>query len=821
MEIYDLSNVPESILGQVGGKAKGLYLLNKFSFSVPKGFVLVGANTEDDFLKAYEYYAEKKLGKVAVRSSATAEDGENYSNAGQYETILSVSGKNNLIKAIKDCIASLGNFRSQKYSKTFLNASENKMTVVVQEMVDAKCAGVIFTKDPLDKTSVLIECVKGLGESLVSGEVSAEQYRVRDGKIDFPEAPTLAEKEVLSLYDSAVNAEKLFGMPMDIEWAMNGKGEILFLQARPITVVTEDDVDISEFDFKEDVTDKVITTCNVREMLPIAVTPLSMSTSVFCLDWGMRMLMAKNHSIKTVDSLPPFSCITPFYNNMFFNQSTNYINAYRIAGTCKETTDIAICGRVLEDFPDKFADYSSQIKRVFNLLYFLPFVMSGKKAKNGIDRVVEQLKFNYDDTLEGLYQQTKDNFELLKESFFYHYCASYFSGAQSMFAVKGLGKYYPDYNRMNSLLAGALTNIDGIESAQIIDMLHELAGYILDDKPEAVNMDKEELAEYLKNADGKVKESFDRFMQVNGHRGVCETEMRIDCWADDIVGFCDSLRGVIASYNHTNKKVGKTWTDYVDEILQGIPKSKHKKIKGLIDKARSGAWHREYTKSRCMRTTSMFRRAYRLIAEKLVGKGLLPDADLIYFVTKEEIGELINGNKNIVKKAMKRRRLYPIQCALKFEEVYSGKPIPIKEDMDLSGKTDFQGLPVSNGLVQGKARIVRTVEDANKLQNGEIMVASCTDVGWTPYYCTISGLITEIGSCLSHGVVVAREYGLPTVVNVRGIMSAIEDGDIITMDGGTGAIAIKKKNSGKVEKTENVNDATSNVAVTEDQAVNN
>ncbi len=794
MEIFDLSKIPESILDKVGGKAKGLYMLNKFGFNVPKGFVLIGTKNENDFEDAYKYYAESGLGEVAVRSSATIEDGVNYSNAGQYETILSVSGKEKFITAVKDCIASLGNFRSQKYSKTFLNSSGNEMTVVVQEMVNAKCAGVLFTKDPLDKDAVLIECVKGLGESLVSGETSAEQYRVKDGKVEMPENANLSEKDALSLYESAVKAEKDFGMPMDIEWAMSQDGEIMYLQARPITVNEEDDVDISEFDFPYDVTDKTITTCNVREMLPVAVTPLSMSTSVFCLDWGMRKLMAENHAIKHVDSLPPFSCITPFYNNMFFNQSTNYINAYRIAGTCKETSDIVICGRVLDEFPDKFADYSCGFKRAFNLLYFLPFVMSGKRAKNGIDKVVKELSFNYDDTMEGLYQQTIDKFGLLQESFFHHYCASYFSGAQSMFAVKGLGKYFPDYNNMNALLAGALTNIEGIESAQIIDMLQELAGYILEDRPDAAKMDKEELAEYIQNADGKVKESFDHFMDVNGHRGISETEMRIDCWADDILGFCDSLRGVIASYNTANKKVGKKWTDYVDEILQSVPKSKHKKIKGLIDKARSGAWHREYTKSRCMRTTSMFRRAYRLIAQKMVEKSILPDADLIYFVTKEEIGELINGNRVIVKKAMKRRRLYPIQCSLKFEEVYCGKPIPIKDDVDLSGKTDFQGLPVSNGLVKGKARIVRTVEDANKLQNGEIMVASCTDVGWTPYYCTVAGLITEIGSCLSHGVVVAREYGLPTIVNVRGIMNAIEDGDVITMDGGTGAIAIEKKN---------------------------
>jgi pyruvate,water dikinase len=108
-------------------------------------------------------------------------------------------------------------------------------------------------------------------------------------------------------------------------------------------------------------------------------------------------------------------------------------------------------------------------------------------------------------------------------------------------------------------------------------------------------------------------------------------------------------------------------------------------------------------------------------------------------------------------------------------------------------KSDFQGTPASPGIVTGKARVIRSVEDANKLEQGEIMVVSLTDVGWTPYYCLASGLITEIGSCLSHGVVVAREYGLPTIVSVKDIMRSIKDGDIITMDGTKGTVTLVEK----------------------------
>ena len=794
MKIYDLNAIPEEMLATVGGKAKGLNQLLKFGFNVPGGFILVDAQTKEDCEKAYEYCLEKNMGKVAVRSSATIEDGTNFSNAGQYETFLNVSGKEEFVKDVHDCVESLNNHRSQVYSKTFLSGDkevENKMTVVVEQMVDAKCAGVLFTKDPLNHKGVLIECVNGLGESLVSGTQTAEQYMVEDGKILENSNTILTEEQVQSLYNSALLAEKSFGMPMDMEWAMDKEGFIYFVQARPITVNVEDEVTINEFDYPHDVTDQTITTCNVREMLSTAVTPLTMSTSVFGLDYGMRKMMEKNHSIKHVDDLPPFSCITPFYNNMFFNQTTNYIVSYRIAGTSKESSDVVICGRVLDEFPDKFSDPSPQIVRLARMIYFLPYILSGKKAVNGMQKVIDSLHFNYDDTIEGLYKQQEENFDLLKEAWFCHYCSSYFSGAASMMATRALTKYL-DYNKACFLLSGALTNIEGIESAKIVDMMKDLGKCIIKNNPDAVNYDKQQLADYIANATGEVKECYDNFMKINGHRGINESEMRVKCWGDDLVGFCEALKGSLISIDKEEMVKGKDWTEYVEEIMSLVKPSKRKGIKSQILKARQGAWTREHTKSRCIQVTNGFRKLYNLMAKKMVEQGIIPDADLIFFFTKEEIGKLIAGDKSLIKKAMKRRRLYPTQCSLRFNEVYSGKPVPI-EDNDVIDKSDFQGTPASPGIVTGKARVIRSVEDANKLQEGEIMVVSLTDVGWTPYYCLASGLITEIGSCLSHGVVVAREYGLPTIVSVKDIMRSIKDGDIITMDGTKGTVTLVSK----------------------------
>ena len=118
------------------------------------------------------------------------------------------------------------------------------------------------------------------------------------------------------------------------------------------------------------------------------------------------------------------------------------------------------------------------------MFYFLPYILSGKKAVNGMQKVMESLHFNYDDTIEGLYKQQEDNFDLLKEAWFCHYCSSYFSGAASMMASRALTKMLGDYNKASFLLSGALTNIEGIESAKIVDMMKDLAKCIVQNNPD-------------------------------------------------------------------------------------------------------------------------------------------------------------------------------------------------------------------------------------------------------------------------------------------------------------------------------------------------
>ncbi len=205
-------------------------------------------------------------------------------------------------------------------------------------------------------------------------------------------------------------------------------------------------------------------------------------------------------------------------------------------------------------------------------------------------------------------------------------------------------------------------------------------------------------------------------------------------------------------------------------------------------KSRQAVVDREYTKSCLIKIIDLFKTQYARLAELLVSSGLLPETDLIYFLTHKETGRLIAGEA-LAPLALRRRKAYEIQKELTFDDTYVGKPVADTFELEDSDGV-LRGVPVSNGVCEGVVHIVNSAEDADRLQKGEIMVAKFTDIGWTPYYSIVNGLVTEIGSALSHGAVVAREYNLPTIVNVKGATQVLKNGDHITMDAAKGTIAV-------------------------------
>jgi pyruvate,water dikinase len=232
--------------------------------------------------------------------------------------------------------------------------------------------------------------------------------------------------------------------------------------------------------------------------------------------------------------------------------------------------------------------------------------------------------------------------------------------------------------------------------------------------------------------------------------------------------------------------------EYLDRFLAGKKGLGRTLLAYVVREARIDAYNREYTKSKFIMAVDIFKEAYADLAEKLVQAGALPDTDLIYFLTHGEIGELILKKKGaLIKKALRRQRLFDEQKGLRFKEVYIGRPQAIESKKEGAEKgARLTGAALSLGEATGMARVVRTPEDAKNLKEGEIMVAAFTDIGWSPYYCLIKGLVTEVGSALSHGAVVAREYALPVVANIADATSVIRTGDCLWLNGNAGTVTI-------------------------------
>ncbi len=779
MRIYRLGSLPEEIYSTVGGKAKGLDQLVRQHFTVPRGFVITDIDKIDEDAV---YQAFDALGAecVAVRSSASNEDQAEASNAGQYDTFLSV-GRAGLIDGVRKCISSLDSTRVSDYAGHF-NLGRGTMNVVVQEMIDSDKAGVLFTAAPDNGSAILIEAVRGLGENLVSGQVSARRYLISRKYYRPCGDDLLSEDEVRLLYGTGRKIRSVFGGEMDVEWAIRD-GVLYLLQMRPITTEV---IDIEEFDRDDDISGHLFTKRNVGEMMPGAVTPLTLSTSARAIDYGMRYMLWLAGVYKSPSEEEPLRLISSISGHLFFDMNLLY-NMYAKVGIANpQSMNLSIMGEY-HDYPPITARFSNNFVRVVNSAKFLRYVFSGRRAMKKFGRMLTKVHFVRTSSYKELYRSIDENIAYLDESLIYHYASSSYSGSASSTLYMMVDKYFPDKRVYQSFVSRLLSNIPNIESADILQRLQDLAIEIKRQQPDANSYSAAQLLSFIKgNAD--LNACYLEFLARHGHRCIKEAEMRSKPWREDEISLMNYLLSIIRSPMNLSQKEEKP--DYRKEFsFIGNPLLKAAAI-SYAKKCRQGVVDRESTKSQLILLIDRFKTQYSRLAGLLAEGGLLPDADLIYFLTHAEIGRLIDGDSALVHTAEKRRKAYAIQEELSFDDIYIGKPIADVIDTEQSDGV-YKGVPVSNGECEGVVRIVNSAADANRLQKGEIMVAKFTDIGWSPYYSIVSGLITEIGSSLSHGAVVAREYGLPTVVNVKGATKFLKNGDRIRMNASKGTIMVQ------------------------------
>lgn len=778
MKIYTLGELPESLYPKVGGKAKGLDLLIRQHFKVPKGFVITEIDQIDE--KAiYQVFDALNVQRVSVRSSASNEDQSTASNAGQYETCLFVD-RLHLLESIQKCLNSLNSHRVKDYAEHF-DLSQGTMSIVVQEMVDSDKAGVLFTASPNNGSSILIEAVKGQGENLVSGQVAAHRYEISRKNYRSCPDDLLNESEIKQLYETGKKIRTTFGEEKDIEWAIKD-GDLFLLQMRPITTEV---IDIEEFDRDDDVSNHLFTKRNVGEMMPGAVTPLTLSTSAKAIDYGMRYMLYIAGVYKSPYEEKPLRLISSISGHLFFDMNLLYNMHAKVAIANPQSMNLSIMGEY-HDYPPITIPYVNPFVRAINSLKFLKYVYSGHGAMKKFKELLTKVHFTESSSYQDLYKSIDANLAFLDESLIYHYASSAYSGRTTSTLYMMLDKEFPDKKEYQAFLSHLLTNIPNIESADILSRLQDLAIMIKKHEPNAVDFLPDELLDFIKNNE-EIHGKYQDFLAHHGHRCIKEAELRSKPWRADEMPLINYLLCIIKSPMNLVQKEDKI--DYRKEFaFIKNPLLKSASI-SFAKKARQAVVDREYTKSQLITIIDLFKTQYARLADLLVANHLLSDTDLIYFLTHDEIGQLIKGDTRLLPLAIRRRKAHAIQEELSFDDIYIGKPIAEVFDVEENDGV-MRGVPVSNGECEGIVHIVYSPDDANTLQKGEIMVARFTDIGWSPYYSIVNGLITEIGSSLSHGAVVAREYGLPAIVNVKGATKLLKNGDRIKMNATKGTIEI-------------------------------
>ena len=790
MQILTLDEVPGR---PVGGKAAGLARLQAMGLRVPPTLVLEDARAGELSSELIERVAALGPHPLAVRSSALGEDGVASSFAGQYETVLNVRGEPALRAAIEQCLASVESDRARAYRETTEESDQSiVMSIVLQRMVNARASGVCFTADPVTnrRRRLVLDSVAGLGEALVSGQASADHDELRRASEDWEPRQSAGEASVLSeeqrdlIAGEALEAERASGEPLDLEWAIDEDGTLYWLQARPITTLG---LDPQTLDTTPTIAGDVYTRCNVGEMMPGAVSPLTFSTCARGIDvgWQDNLIAVGVRENRSPDNV----YIGMSHGHLFINLSEGARFSTAVTGSHPDQQSLAICGRIVPEViapprPSLLVRLPRIIRQVRSIVRAQPQIrkMEELVAAGAIETGSDSL---------ATWRAIDTKIEMLYEAYARHLTVSSGAGALAPILLRILAGNDDPSAEHHAKVGHLFSGSQGVESADIAAGAKRILEALLDSATPAAFSDWEsaQAVAWLEGEEaGNAGRAWRDYLRRHGHRSLRELDVRQAEWAHDPAPLVHSLQAQFRA----------------QKSAAASPPAEPLAVDSTIDLGRLGRLtriahaavrNRERSKSLLVASTVHFKRAYRALAKQLVAEGRLPDQDAVFFLLHEELEDLARARpgSELTERALARREILSYQETLQFPEVSVGLPQPQKPAAAPENDGQVVGKPVSRGRIEGRVRVVLSLDAAQALLPGEILVSSITDVGWTPYFAIIAGLITDVGSAVSHGAVVAREYGLPAVLNTGNGTRALKTGDRVRLDGDTGIIEILEK----------------------------
>ena len=783
-EILGLEEISDD---SVGGKALGLARLVEMGLAVPPAFVLRGASAGSYPADLDERRAALSCDRVAVRSSAQGEDGAEASFAGQYDTVLDVGDGAELRAAIDRCVDSAGADRAAQYQQDHVGATTTTMNVVVQRMVDARVAGVVFTADPASarRDLLVIDAVAGLGEALVSGEATPDHYGVNAaGEVVRRQlvgaTPLLSDPEIAAIANQARAAADHEGHPLDLEWAIDQAGELFWLQARPITTLP---ADLNEFDTTLPRPDDVLTISNVSEMMPGAVCPLTMSFTGSGIDYGLQHMQATVGARPGIDE--SWQITASAYGHLFLNLTGNVVLSAGVLGSSADQAAQTLCGRVVPELRD--LPPLAFPRRLVNSARLVRYCLEAPRVVEQFGSELDRFAIAERPDSTATWNEIAGTRWFFDHAMAVHIQSSALSGflnaiVENMVSAESNASTVEEQSETVRLLAGA----SGVESAVMLDELDDLVDLVAQhpdasEKFQGVPVD--DATTWLRGIP-ELADGVDAFLASHGHRGYRELCVRDPSWRDDPTPLIQSMQAAVHARLVTgaHRELHAEVIDW-EQLGRGL--------RGILPRAHNAVRRREHTKSQLVDVAHRFQLAFRRLGEQMASEGLLPDADLVFFFTTGELPAfLADPQPAAVAHAVARRSALDHQQRFEFPEISVGLPEPLEPQPAELADGVLHGRPASRGIVEGVVRVAHTLGDAAALEPGEILVTPITDIGWTPYFSLIGGLVTDLGSSVSHGAVIAREYGLPCVVNTRQATHVLDTGDRVRLDGDTGRVTL-------------------------------
>ena len=779
-----------------GGKARGLARLAACGLRVPDGVVVLGLRGPAP-AALRDWYAAIGAPPVAVRSSGREEDGAVRSFAGQYESVLDVQGLADLDVALASCLASADAARARAYADltadpaAHTTAGAADLAVVVQRMVRARCAGVIFTVDPVSgaRDALVIEAIAGLGDALVGGHATPDRYRVdRRGVLVRSDpsgaAPLLVESLLATLVAEALRAEAALGGPLDLEWAVDEDGAIHWLQARPITALGGPGLD--EFDTPVADPNALFTRYNTGEVMPGAVTPLTWDVIGRSLDDAMRSIFIELGAFPA-DAAP--TCVASFSGHVFLDLGTTYRFSASILGSTKDGVDISLAGRPLP-VPFTFAP-PPLLQRARCTARYVRFLGAAEREQRRFAADVARFALRPASDARGHLAQLLGARARSAAAWRAHLRSSMRSGSLGDALQATLTGGAAPQAVHHAVMAALLGDVGGAVGADLVRDLERVAASVAADREQAARFvaDAPEAAlAWLRGSSaGPAGVGFRALLAAHGDRCVRELELAAADWSEDPRPLVRALQAQVqARLDGVDPQRPRRGEPPPSLRLSPLARLA---VRAIVPRARRAIAERERSKALAIHVVRVLKRGFVALADCLVREGRLPEPGLVYFVTVAELARLVDApDPALVQRARQRRALHRRQEQLEFPMVCVGAPRPSPPAPIAPDAVRLTGTAVSGGVARGPARVARTLAEAAHLRPGEILITPHTDVGWTPCFSVAAGIATEIGGVLSHGAVVAREYGLPAVVDLQGATRMFRTGELVVLDADRGVL---------------------------------